>query len=145
MMFRFLGVCVCVLLGVAFHVEAADRDPFTPYVDSSNVTTSATGDKPAGFNATEPVSSASVAQLDKHPVSTYKLIGIIVAPENTLAVVRGLDQAEYFVTEGDRLGKEGGVISAITLDNMMIEVGGDIVTMKVSNKLVVEGQDVKAR
>lgn len=111
---------------------AADRDPFMPYTWSS----------PSGAEGTKVAGNAPSANplVDK-PLSSYKVIGVVVSPSDALAVIKSRDRREYFAYIGDPVGMEGGVISAINIEGITIDMSGKVVPLKVSNRF--ENQDEK--
>lgn len=135
------GLILGVVLLINSQPASAERDPFAPYVSPDASATKA---------ASAPVvkrdtSTPNIVQLDKYALSSYSLIGIIVSPDTSIAVVRGPDQQEYYVTVGDQLGKEGGVIEEVTIDRMVVENKDDVITLQVSNKVIQEATGAGAR
>ncbi len=117
------ALCLAMIPGAAF--TADDRDPFVPYSasqGSSIAAPSAEGD------------DTMHAQMN-FPVASYRLVGIVIAPKESLAVVRGKDGRDYFLTKGDKLGKENGVVEEIKREGITVRIGESTVDMMVSNKM----------
>lgn len=117
---------------------AEARDPFAPAVSSTirpkENTNRLVPDEPG-------VESSNIIALDKYLLATYKLIGVLASPDKQIAVVRGPDRKDYFVTVGDVIGKEKGTIKEINVEHMLVSVNNKDITLVVSNRnAVVEGQ-----
>lgn len=122
-----------MLTALPLSAMAVERDPFTPYIsdNASAVEESA----PTPLSSQRAAYPSNIVELDKYPVSSFKLIGVVIAPEESLAVVRAVDKNDYFIKVGQILGKEKGTVSSITQENMVVEVKDKLITLKVSNKL----------
>ena len=105
---------------------AEERDPFQPFgavpaVSATPVTTEET--------------SESQQSLMNYPLDSFKLVGVLIAPDQSLAVLQGRDAKDYIVTMGDHVGKEGGTINAIRKEGITVAVGDGKMDMAVSNKV----------
>ncbi len=113
---------------------AADRDPFLPYTWSTPAATTDTNS--ANINT-----DSKISPLIDKPLSAYTVIGVVVSPNDALAVLKSRDKREYFAYIGDPVGSEGGVLETINTEGISVDMGGKIVTLKVSNRF--EMQDEK--
>ncbi len=131
--FTALIVMTIIAMLVADAAQAADRDPFLPYTWSA----------PTGGNETTPGGGKipSTNPLIDKPISSYKVIGVVISPTDAMAVMKARDKHEYFAYIGDPIGSEGGIIETINTEGITIGVGGKIVPLKVSNRF--ENQDEK--
>lgn len=68
------------------------------------------------------------------PVSSYILMGVIVAPTSAVALVREPSGQEFFIHTGDMLGNNGGVITVIFSSGIEVEEGEEIFMLNVRNR-----------
>ena len=108
---------------------AQDRDPFAPYIAPEI----ATEKEKAPVQRTY---TSNTVELDKHPLKSYKLIGVIASNKKTLGVVRSVENRDYFVAVGDSIGKEGGVVEVLNIEKMGVVLNEKLVSIPVSNKIV---------
>lgn len=125
---------------VASPAHAEETDPFVPQVSPPSSKSSGSS------TSTSRNYSSNIIELDKYPLATYRLIGIIIAKskKQEVAVLRSQDGQDYFVKLEDAIGKEGGIIKKINLENMVVEVGEEIKTITVGNK-VIEAVDANKK
>lgn len=110
--------------------SAAERDPFLPY------SWSAPSGKDAANGTTD---DKAVNPLITKPASSYTVIGVVVSPNDALAVLKSRDRNEYFAYIGDPVGSEGGIIETINSDGITVDISGKIIPLNVSNRF--ESQD----
>ena len=109
--------------------NAAERDPFLPYTWSAPTTTDM-------INKAE---KKNVNPLIAQPITSYTVIGVVVSPNDALAVLKSRDRTEYFAYIGDPVGSEGGMIETINSDGITVDISGKIIPLRVSNRF--ESQD----
>lgn len=125
---------ICIAIALSYgSAHGADRDPFLPYTWSAPTGTDVGG---AAKQA------ASTNPLVDKPVSSYRVIGVVVSPTDALAVLKARDKQEYFAYIGDPVGSEGGILETINTDGITVDIGGKIMSLKVSNRF--ESQDEKS-
>jgi len=113
---------VIVIMFITLPAFGQERDPFTPYSPE----TTAVKVKKNKNDQNHPLIDSALDE--------YRIIGLAIAPNNAVIVIKSPDKHEYFATIGDRLGSEGGVISNLTTDSITVNTGNDVVTIPVSNK-----------
>lgn len=126
---KLIKITLFVAVIALSSANAAERDPFLPYTWSG----------PAGKDAANSDTSKDVNPLVRKSLSSYKVIGVVVSPNDALAVLKTRDRGEYFVYVGDPIGSEGGIIETINSEGITVDIGGKIVSLKVSNRF--ESQD----
>jgi len=120
-------IVTLIAFGVA---NATERDPFLPYTWSA----------PQGKESANSIASGRhVNPLVRKPLTSYTVIGVVVSPNDALAVIKGRDRSEYFAYIGDPIGSEGGMIETINTDGITVDISGKIVPLKISNRF--ESQD----
>ncbi len=105
--------------------HAGERDPFMPY--------QAERSKPK-LGVSVSSLGASLA-LTEHPLGTLKLVGVIISPHQSFAIMQSRDGRDYFVSKGDKVGSEGGVLMDISPENVAIRLNKNTVELAVSNKI----------
>lgn len=112
---------------------AQERDPFAPYL----------WDKPSSVEtiipSTEDLDHKS--PLANAPLSTFKIVGTVVTPNEAIAVVKTEDKREFFVGPGDVIGMEGGKVESISNEGVTLATGDTVVTLDVNNKFEL-GSDI---
>lgn len=131
---KFAGAFLVVLsTALSFSALAQERDPFDPYVKQ--------GTSSGGSKVVEPVRSTvatSASGVSNHPVKSFKVIGVIVGRDKSMAVLRGPDNLDYFVSKGDEVGSERGKIQEVTVEDIKVNIADkELVTLVVGNKMVV--------
>tara|TARA_B100001564_G_C20654929_1_gene678683 strand:- start:1763 stop:2173 length:411 start_codon:yes stop_codon:yes gene_type:complete len=132
----YLTLTLTCLFVLAIQAQAAasdSRDPFSPY--NTWNTPSASGEAETDKNK-----HANKPPIERDPVRTYAVIGLIVSPDNAVAVVKSLNNHEFFVQVGDHIGNEGGVIESIHTDGITVDTGSSIVTLNVSNNFEIPNE-----
>jgi Tfp pilus assembly protein PilP len=110
---------------------ATDRDPFKPYMSTP----------PINASDGAAVARDAASPLAEKPLSSYAVVGVVVSPNDAMAVLKSRDKHEYFAYIGDPIGSEGGVLETINTEGITVNMGGKIVSLKVSNRF--ENQDEK--
>lgn len=117
--------------------EGEERDPFSPY----------TWDTPPVVNdVNTPMTSSELAMnpLEKDALSTYNLVAVMMSPTQKIGVIKNKQNQEYFIYEGDVLGKEGGIIDLIHIEGIKVSTDAEVVHIPVSNKIeVVQDEEKK--
>lgn len=123
----FLSV---ILLAFTANAQEEVRDPFTPFV----------WDKPTIVSPAAELDKLASTPLTEKPLVSYRLVGLIVSPKDSIALVKSRDKREYFVSVGDQIGNEGGVIEAIYSDGMTIDINGRIIDLTVNNRFDIQDE-----
>ena len=121
---------ICFLMPLADAEEYSQANPFDPILDESgggDATDAYVGGQSEG-KATHP--------LQKYPVKSYTLTGVINSPSMGVAMIRSSDGEEFFVHEGDRLGNKEGVIRVIFGTGLEVEEQKEIILLNVRNRSV---------
>jgi Tfp pilus assembly protein PilP len=113
------------------------RDPFAPfsYEAESGIAT----DLPRGTAKKDPF--ANIDPTTRYPLSTYRVIGVINAPKKSVAAIKARDRHDYYLTVGQKLGKEGAVITKISNDGVTLDAKGREIFIIVRNKFEIEDDD----
>lgn len=106
------------------------RDPFAPYVVEEPVNRASSSE---GVDAKERLPQKP--PLERYPISSYRLIGVLIGPESWVALVRTPERKEYLLHLSDRLGSNNGVVVAIDLSGITVDEGGSRINLAVSNRL----------
>ncbi len=113
--------------------EDNTKDPFVPYMlDSSG------GDLSNGNNSS---SIANSKFLTDRPLGAYNLIGIIASKNKSVAVLKSRDKREYFAKTGDKIGNQGGKITDINKDGIVVTQGSETINIGVSNQFEIRSND----
>ncbi|MDB2415283.1 hypothetical protein N9W34_05875 [Rickettsiales bacterium] len=109
--------------------QGKEKDPFMPFVwDTPVVDSSKSGDG-KGSKLTK-----------EHPLSSYRLTGLAVGPEDAIAIITSKEGKEYFVTVGDSIGNENGIVESIRLEGVTIKAGNEKIEMVVDNKFGLQNE-----
>lgn len=125
---------ISMVMFIPLSLVAEERDPFVPYLFET----------PASVVDSEDTSQdaySTVRPLNDNPLKSYKLIGVIISPQQSVAVVQGPSRREYFVSVGDELGSEGGVIESMTVEGLSVDLGTELVNLKVTNKFEIQNDN----
>ncbi len=106
--------------------DGVARDPFAPYAVEKPKTTAA-GDI---FDAAAP----ALTPLTERPLSSYQVIGVIVSPTDSVALIKSRDKRELFASIGDAMGSEGGKVEVISSEGITVDTNGKISNLTVSNR-----------
>lgn len=144
-MFYRNSLIVVTLMFACVEVSAQERDPFSPTSGSgvvSKMRELVTGDQAQqqninNFNAADPLSSTQL--------SGYKVTGIIISDTQKIAAIKAMNGVSYMVKVGDSLGSEGGKVSNIALDHVMIQTESQEIKLPVSNKVEVPANAAKTQ
>jgi Tfp pilus assembly protein PilP len=109
-------------------VEEKKRDPFSPFVDLDSLPNSSDVGK---------ISYKSKTTLTLYPFAQYKLTGVIISPNKSLAIIKAPNGLDYFVQKADKIGGEGYEVSEIGEDSMKVKKDNDEMEILVSNKIEV--------
>lgn len=123
--YSIIALLLMAMLPGTVFAQTAERDPFMPFA----------WDKPVAVD----VQDASKEDIDNtpltdNPITSYALIGVVVSPKDSIAVIKALDKAEYFAGVGDKIGSEGGVIDVITSEGITIDLNGRLIDLTVNNR-----------
>lgn len=132
--FIYAAACAGMLLPAAL-MAAQEKDPFMPYMAGTT--------QKSGKDDSSSVLEASLRPLDTKPLTSYKIVGTILSPEKKLGVVRAPDGRDYFITLGDKLGKEGGIVNEIAMEGISLTMGEEKVVLMVSNKVEAPSHENK--
>lgn len=123
---------ILIMVGLVAWLQSAfaqNRDPFSPYMFEAPV---------AEVEEEVHDGGSTVRPLNEEPLKSYRLIGVMVSPEKSVAVIHSPDRREYFVKTGDALGNEGGIIDAMSVEGISVNQKDEIVNMKVTNKFEIQ-------
>ena len=77
--------------------------------------------------------------LQRYPLLNYQLLGAIVAERQQIALVQTRVGEQFMVYPGDLLGIEGGAISTITADALIIRNGEAEATLRIGRAVAAGG------
>lgn len=117
-------------LASSANAQEAERDPFTPFV----------WEKPSNVEIINKDQYNKTPLTDK-ALADYRLIGVMVAPSEALALIKSKDKREFFVTTGDKIGIEGGTIHTISGEGISIDMDGKIIDLTVSNRFDTQNEN----
>lgn len=124
-----LKITTILTLLASYSLADTGRDPFMPFFFN----------KPAPDAQKDTLSDIASPLKDK-PLSSFRLVGLIVSPTDAIAVVKGRDRHEYFVTVGDTLGSEAGMVEIIDSEGITLDVGGRLITLNVNNSFEIKNE-----
>ncbi len=126
--YGLIAWAICFFTPLAGAEEYSQANPFDPILDESGG-----GDATDAYVGGE---SEDTHPLQKNPVKSYTLMGVINSPSMGVAMVRSSNGEEFFVHEGDRLGNKEGVITAIFGTGLEVEEQKEIILLNVRNRSV---------
>lgn len=123
-------VSAITLPAIAF--AGADRDPFAPFASA----------KPAITESSKQISTTgnSITPLTEDSLSSYKLMGLIVSPTDSVVLIQSSSKREYFAGIGDKIGNEGGIIHLISTDGITVDIDGKLVDLTVNNRFEIQNE-----
>lgn len=133
---KMLTYLFIILLPVLV-LAAQERDPFAPYMwDQPSTPGSNVGSAP------EVGEDEVVNPLLRGPLSSFRLTGLMVAPHDAIAVLKGRDKVDYFVTVGDTVGIEKGIVESISRKGVVVNMDGDFITLSVQNSFELQNDSL---
>lgn len=130
--FKYIAVLAVYLFVISSSSAQQDRDPFSPTTGA--VITKISDDKASGRSVTDSVANP----LTTAKLSTFKVIGVIIADNKKIAAVKALSGLDYIVEEGADIGSDGGKITEIKYEGVVVSDKDGRVFIPVSNKLEVK-------
>jgi hypothetical protein len=124
----FLSITITLPV-IAF--AGSDRDPFAPFASAKTVISDSA-------KATTKGNSAS--PLTEDSISSYKLVGLIVSPNDSIVLIRSNSNREFFASIGDKIGNEGGIIHTISTEGITVDINGKLVDLTVNNRLEISNE-----
>lgn len=131
-MTRWLLCLIAASLSALTAQAEGERDPFMPFV----------WEQPATVQVQNPNDPSIEANpLTEKPLSSYKLIGLVVSPTDAVAVIKSRDKREFFANIGDQVGSEGGIVDTISTEGITLDVNGKLVNLNVNNRFELQNED----
>lgn len=123
-------IFIAAMLFIGSSASAQERNPFEPYVfDAPATVAEVSNPRKERKGVANPLTSS--------PLSSYKVTGLIVAPNEAVVVVKTEDKREYFAYVGDSLGDDGGIIETVSTEGIVVNNGEDLLTVNVNNKFEI--------
>lgn len=119
---------------------AIDRDPFSP---TGGMVGKVQEMVQQGAAIAGNVADQQAAQTGANPLTTmqingYKVIGVMTSDTQKLASVKTVNGVSYIMKVGDSLGSEGGKISDINIDGVVVQTESQEIKLPVSNRVEVQ-------
>lgn len=76
---------------------------------------------PFALPATARTNLAAVGDIDRYPIGSLTLVGVVVQPDNAIARVRDPNQREYWLRVGQVIGSERATVSQIAADGVRLQ------------------------
>ncbi len=94
-----------------FQFDPNVSDPFKPYIDEVL----------ASVASEQTIDTGHLGPLEKHPLGQYKLVGIVTGNASPMALLEAPNGKGYTITLGSVVGRNLGVVKAITRHEVVIE------------------------
>lgn len=98
--------------------EEVLRNPF-----SSSVSVSAAQDGATAGSAEDSESTHYVSPLEREPLHSYQLLGVILSEQLSLALVQSPLGSSHIARVGDSIGNQAGTIQSILVNHILVREG----------------------
>ena len=131
--YSLFAVAILVTSSVAY---AQERDPFSPAGGVVKVIK----EEVAGESL---FPNQALNPKIAYKITSYKVVGTLISKQKQLAAIKALNGMDYIVLVGEKIGSEGGKITKIEQDGIIIKNSEGEIKLPVSNKIEVNLDKVK--
>jgi Tfp pilus assembly protein PilP len=132
-----------ILLGTLLFAEnsfAQERDPFSP---SSGTSLRVSNDLNQEVKQVDQGDSMS-DPLTSSKLSSFRIVGTLFSDERKFAAVKAIDGNDYVLNLGDKIGSEGGIVTDININGIVVEMNGSKLNLPVNNKIeIINNENAK--